>query len=75
MIVESLQTVVGEVNGLWSWVIGIVAGWGLTFSLVVAALVYAHVRSVRLNHKILQLENRIITEGRDVSLRLTKVEK
>ena len=75
MIAQTLQTVVGEVNGLWSWVIGIVAGWGLTFSLVVAALVYAHVRIVRLNHKILQLENRIITEGRDVSLRLTKVEK
>jgi uncharacterized membrane protein YciS (DUF1049 family) len=75
MIAESLQTVVAEVNGLWSWVIGIVAGWGLTFSLVVAALVYAHVRIARLNRKISQLENRVITEGRDVSLRLTKVEK
>lgn len=75
MIAESLQTVVAEVNGLWSWVIGIVAGWGLTFSLVVAALVYAHVCIARLNRKISQLENRVITEGRDVSLRLTKVEK
>jgi uncharacterized membrane protein YciS (DUF1049 family) len=75
MIAESLQTVVAEVNGLWSWVIGIVAGWGLTFSLVVAALVYAHVRIARLNRKISQLENRIITEGRDISIRLTKVEK
>ena len=75
MIVESLQTVVSEVNGLWAWVIGIVAGWGLTFSLVVGALVYAHVQLVRLNKKITALENRIITEGRDISLRLTKVEK
>ncbi len=75
MIVESLQTVVLEVNGLWSWVIGIVAGWGLTFTLVVAALVYAHIQLARLNKKISTLESRIIAEGRDVSLRLTKVEK
>lgn len=75
MIAQTLQTLVGEVNGLWSWIIGIVAGWGLTFSLVVAALIYAHVRIARLNRKLSILENRVITEGRDVSLRLTKVEK
>jgi len=75
MIAQTLQTLVGEVNGLWSWIVGIIAGWGLTFSLVVSALVYAHVRIARLNRKISQLENRVITEGRDISLRLTKVEK
>ena len=75
MIAQTIQTLVGEVNGLWSWIIGIVAGWGLTFTLVVAALVYAHIRIVRLNRKILALESRIIAEGRDVSIRLTKVEK
>jgi uncharacterized membrane protein YciS (DUF1049 family) len=75
MIAQTLQTLVGEVDGLWSWIIGIVAGWGLTFTLVVAALIYAHIRIVKLNRKVMQLENRVITEGRDVSLRLTKVEK
>jgi hypothetical protein len=55
--------------------IGIVAGWGLTFTLVVAALIYAHVLIARLQRKVTQLENRVIVEGRDVSLRLTKVEK
>ena len=75
MIVESLQTVMAEVNGLWSWVIGIVAGWGLTFTVVVAGIMYAHIRIARLNKKITTLENRVITEGRDVSIRLTKVEK
>ena len=75
MIVESLQTVVAEVDGLWSWVIGIVAGWGLTFSLVVAALVYAHVRIARLANKLARLENRQVTDGRDLSLRISKLEK
>ena len=75
MITQSLQAVVTEVADLWSWMIGIVAGWGLTFTLVVVALVYAHVRISRLQRKVAQLESRVITEGRDVSLRLTKVEK
>jgi len=75
MITQSLQAVVTEISDLWSWMIGIVAGWGLTFTLVVAALVYAHVLISRLQRKVTQLENRIVAESRDVSLRLTKVEK
>jgi len=75
MIAESLQQVVLEVEGLWDWVIGMVAGWGLTFTLVVGFLIYAHIRINRLNKKICSLENRIVSEERDVSLRLRKLEK
>jgi len=74
MIAQTLQTLVGEVNGLWSWIVGIIAGWGLTFTAVVAILVYAHIRIARLNKKINALEGRVVTEGRDTSLRLTKIE-
>ena len=75
MITQSLQAVVAEVSDLWSWMIGIVAGWGLTFTLVVVALVYAHVRISRLQQKVLQLENRHVTDERDLSLRIRKFEK
>ena len=75
MITQSLQAVITEVSDLWSWMIGIVAGWGLTFTLVVAVLVYAHVRISRLQHKVTQLESRQVTDGRDLSLRIRKFEK
>ena len=75
MITQSLQAVVAEVSDLWSWMIGIVAGWGLTFTLVVVALVYAHVRISRLQQKVTQLENRHVTDERDLSLRIRKFEK
>ena len=75
MITQSLQAVVAEVSELWSWMIGIVAGWGLAFTLVVAALIYAHVRIARLQHKVIQLENRHVTDERDLSLRIRKFEK
>ena len=75
MITQSLQAVVTEVSDLWSWMIGIVAGWGLTFTLVVAVLVYAHIRISRLQRKVTQLENRQVTDGRDLSLRIRNLEK
>jgi uncharacterized membrane protein YciS (DUF1049 family) len=75
MITQSLQAVVTEVADLWSWMIGIVAGWGLTFTLVVVALVYAHIRIARLQRKITHLENRQVTDARDLSLRIRKFEK
>ena len=75
MITQSLQAVIAEVSDLWSWMIGIVAGWGLTFTLVVVALVYAHVKIARLQRKITQLENRHVSDERDLSLRIRKFEK
>lgn len=75
MIVESLQAVVTEVNGLWSWIVGIIAGWGLTFSLVVGAIVYAHVRISKLKKLTGKIENQLITDVRDLSIRLRELEK
>lgn len=75
MITQSLQAVVTEVAELWSWIIGIVAGWGLAFTLVVAALIYAHIKIARLQRKVIQLEARHVTDERDLSLRIRKFEK
>jgi uncharacterized membrane protein YciS (DUF1049 family) len=75
MIAQTLNTLVSEVSGLWSWIIGIIAGWGLTFTAVVAALVYAHVRITRLKKIVGKIENQLVTDVRDLSLRLRKLEK
>jgi hypothetical protein len=75
MIVETLQQTIAEVNGLWDWITGIIAGWGLTFTIVVVTIVYAHVRINRLIVKVRDLENRLTTEDRDISLRLRKLER
>ena len=75
MIAQTLQTLVGEVNGLWSWIIGIVAGWGLTLSIVVGVLVYAHIRINALKRRVEQVNNQLVTETRDLSIRLRTLEK
>ena len=75
MIAQTLQTLVGEINGIWSWIIGIVAGWGVTFTAVVAAIVYAHIRINRAYRLIESVKNQMVTDDRDLSLRVRKLEK
>jgi hypothetical protein len=75
MIAQTLNTVVSEVGNLWSWIIGIVAGWGLTFTLVVVAIIYAHIRITRLNQELTNLRNDYVTETRELSMRIRKLEK
>jgi len=75
MIVESLQQAVTEIEGLWDWVIAMMAGWGFTLTLVIFFLIYAHVRINRLIKKIDSLNNSMVAETRDLSLRLRKLEK
>lgn len=75
MIAQTLQTLIGEINGLWSWIVGIIAGWGLTFTAVVAAIIYAHVRINRAFRLIESVKNQMVTDDRDLSFRVTKLEK
>jgi hypothetical protein len=75
MIVNTLQQTVAEVNGIWNWITGIIAGWGLTFTLAVVAIVYAHIRINRMRREVDNLRNQHVAETRDLSLRLRNLEK
>jgi hypothetical protein len=50
------------------WTYGIIAGWGLTFTLVVAALIIMLIRTINLQRRVDRLENRIITNEREFNL-------
>jgi hypothetical protein len=56
------------IDNLWFWTYGIVAGWGLTFTLVVAALIILPIRTINLQHRVDRLEARIITNEREFNL-------
>ena len=75
MIAQTLNNLVNEVSSLWAWGIGIVAGWGLTLTLVIVAIVYAHVRITRLRKEVEAYRNYQVTDGRELSMRLRKLEK
>ena len=70
MIAQTLSTLVGEVNGLWSWIVGIIAGWGLTFTAVVAAIIYAHLRINKLKQEVYNSRHQWVSEARELSFRI-----
>jgi hypothetical protein len=56
------------VDSLWYWTYGIIAGWGVTFTLIVAALIILLIRTINLQRRVDRLENRIVTNEREFNL-------
>ena len=56
------------IDSLWLWTYGIIAGWGLTFTIVVIAIVLLLIRTINLQRRVDRLENRLITAERDYNL-------
>ena len=56
------------VDSLWYWTYGIVAGWGLTFTLIVIALVLVGIRTINLQRRVDRLEQRLVHAERDYNL-------
>jgi len=63
------------IDNLWMWTYGLVAGWGVTVTLLIAALIFLAVRLLKLTRRVTQLENRLISAERDFNLTLSKWKK
>ena len=55
-------------NDLWFWTYSIVAGWGVTFTIIVTALVLVTIRTINLQRRVDRLEARIVHAERDYNL-------
>jgi hypothetical protein len=56
------------IDSLWYWTYGIIAGWGVTVTLIVVALIILLIRTINLQRRLDYLENRIITNEREFNL-------
>jgi hypothetical protein len=56
------------IDSLWLWTYGIIAGWGVTFTIIVVAIILLLVRTVNLQRRVDRLEQRLITAERDYNL-------
>ena len=56
------------IENLWYMTYGIVAGWGLTFTLIVVALIILLIRTINLQRRVDRLESRIVHAERDYNL-------
>lgn len=63
------------VDSLWLWTYGIVAGWGLTVTLIVVAMVILTIRTINLQKRVNSLEQRLVHAERDYNLSVSKWQK
>jgi hypothetical protein len=56
------------IDNLWLWTYGIIAGWGVTFTLMAVALIILLVRTINLQRRVDRLENRIIMNEREFNI-------
>jgi hypothetical protein len=60
------------IDSLWLWTYGIIAGWGVTFTIIVVALVLVAIRTINLQRRVDQLESRLVHAERDFNLTVNK---
>ena len=68
---NTITLLTNTIDHLWYWTYGIIAGWGLTITVVIVALVILLIRTVNLQRRMDSLENRVVTNEREFNL-LTK---
>ena len=56
------------IDNLWWWTYGIIAGWGVTFTLLVAFIILLLIRTINLQRRVDRLEARIIMNEREFNL-------
>lgn len=63
-----IMLVTSGINDLWIWTYSIVAGWGLTVTAMIVAVVILLIRTINLQKRIENLENRVVANERDFNL-------
>ena len=61
------------IDSLWYWTYGIIAGWGLTFTIIVIALVLVVIRTINLQRRVDRLEKRLVHAERDYNLSINNL--
>ena len=65
---NTIKILTDGIDSLWLWTYGIIAGWGLTFTLVVIAIVLLLIRTINLQRRVDRLEQRLVHAERDYNL-------
>jgi hypothetical protein len=68
---NSIKLLTDSIGHLWWATYGIIAGWGLTFTVLVVALVIVIIRTINLQRRVDRLEYRLIMAERDYNLSIT----
>jgi len=75
MNINPISFLIDNVENLWYSIYGLIAGWGLTMTIIVVTIVLLAIRLYRCERQVEQLQNRLIHAERDYNLTLEKWKK
>jgi hypothetical protein len=70
-----LTNIIAEVGSLWSWITGVIAGLGVTATVLILGFVMVYIKLKRIHDRLQMIHNQSISETRDLSLRINKLEQ
>jgi hypothetical protein len=70
-----IQNIITELSEVWTWVIGVVAGLGVVGLIGVAGFVILYLKLNKLQRTIDHVNNNAVSNDRDLSIRLRKLEQ
>ena len=65
---NTIALLTNGINDLWFWTYSIIAGWGLTFTVLIVALIIIGIRTINLQRRVDRLEARLVHAERDYNL-------
>jgi hypothetical protein len=69
-----ITPLLNEMQEVWSWITGLVAGLGLTVSLLIIVILALSLKTTKISSRLRNLENRVISMDRDISLQINRIE-
>lgn len=68
-----IENILQELVDVWTWILSLVAGLGLAVSLLIIVLIFLFLKVAKISSKIRNLENRVLSMDREISLQINKI--
>ena len=65
---NTVKLLTDSIEHLWWATYGIIAGWGLTFTILIVGLIIVAIRTINLQNRVNRLEHRLVHAERDYNL-------
>lgn len=69
-----LNNLLLEVGELWGWITGVIAGLGVTATVLILGFVMVYIKLKRIHDRLQQIQNNNVAQTRDLSFRIRKLE-
>jgi uncharacterized protein (DUF58 family) len=67
-----VNLVTDSIGSIWVYIYGLIAGWGVLVTLIVSSIIFLMIRQLRVERRLRNLENQMVSSQRDYNLTLSQ---